>query len=118
MRIEHWRTAEQQGRIAAHNMMEKKIPYRGVPFFWTAQVGLSMNYVGHAKDWEEIIIKGDVASKEFIAFYIKNNKVYAAAGNSRDKELAAIEELFRLNKMPSVEEIKFKSVDLIALMQK
>ncbi len=118
IRIEHWRTAEQQGRIAARNMLGKKQQYREVPFFWSAQVGLSINYVGHASDWHEIIFKGDVSSKEFIAFYVKDNKVLAAAGNFCDKEMAAIEELMRLNKMPSPAILKYKSVDLIHLLTK
>ena len=116
MRIEHWRTAEQQGRIAAHNMMDKKFPNKIVPFFWTSQVGLSLNYVGHAVDWQEIIFKGDISAKEFIAFYVKNNLVYAAAGNFKDKEMAAIEELMRLNKMPSPELLKYKSINLVELL--
>jgi len=118
MRIEHWRTAEQQGIIAAHNMMDLNIPNRTVPFFWTSQVGLSFNYVGHVSDWQEIIFKGEISSKEFIAFYIKNDKVFAAAGNFRDKEMAAIEELMRLDKMPSPEELKYKTIDLPALLTK
>ena len=118
VRIEHWRTAEQQGIIAAHNMMGLNIPNRTVPFFWTSQVGLSFNYVGHVSEWQEIIFKGDISSKEFIAFYVKNDKVYAAAGNFRDKEMAAIEELMRLDKMPSPEELKYKSIDLAGLLSK
>ncbi|MCL5030180.1 MAG: FAD-dependent oxidoreductase [Bacteroidetes bacterium] len=118
MRIEHWRTAEQQGRIAALNMLDKKNPNKIVPFFWTSQVGLSLNYVGHAVDWQEIIFKGDISSQEFIAFYVKNNKVYAAAGNFRDKDMAAIEELMRLDKMPSPEKLKYDSIDFVKLLSK
>ncbi len=118
IRIEHWRTAEQQGIIAAHNMMGLNIPNRIVPFFWTSQVGLSFNYVGHAGDWQEIIFKGDISSHEFIAFYVKNDKVYAAGGNFMDKEMAAIEELMRLDKMPTPEELKYKSIDLVDLLSK
>ncbi len=117
IRIEHWRTAEQQGRIAAHNMVGKLTPFRSVPFFWTSQVGLSLSYVGHAVDWEEIIIQGDINSKEFITFYIKNDKVVAAAGNFRDKEMAAIEELMRLDLMPSPEMLKLNSVNLLKLLE-
>ncbi len=117
IRIEHWRTAEQQGRIAAHNMVGKLIPFRSVPFFWTSQVGLSLVYVGHAVDWEEIIFQGDINSKEFITYYIKNDKVAAAAGNFRDKEMAAIEELMRLDLMPTPDMLKLESVDLLRLLE-
>jgi len=118
VRIEHWRNALQQGRIAARNMTGKKEKNRTIPFFWTSQVGLSINYVGFAKDWEEIVLKGDISSQKFIAFYIKGDKVLAATGNNCDKEIAAIEELFRHGKMPSSNELKYKSIDFIKLLKK
>lgn len=117
MRIEHWRTAEQQGRIAAHNMAGKKTAYNSVPFFWTTQSGLNLRYVGHVKNWDDIIIHGDLSSIEFIAFYVKNNRVLAAAGNKRDKEIAAIEELMRLNKLLTPEELENNRVDLLDFMK-
>lgn len=116
IRIEHWRTALQQGRTAAHNMAGKVTPFGSIPFFWTDQLGLSLQYVGHAKDWEEIIIHGDIAEKDFISFYIKKDFVYSAAGCNRDKEIAAIEELMRLNKMPSASKLKHNSVDFIGML--
>lgn len=115
-RIEHWRTALQQGRLAARNMLDKKEKNNIVPFFWTSQVGLSINYVGHARDWQEIIFKGDMTTEKFIAFYVKGDSVLAAAGNNYDKELAAIEELFRLNKMPNARELKYKSINFEDLL--
>jgi NADPH-dependent 2,4-dienoyl-CoA reductase/sulfur reductase-like enzyme/nitrite reductase/ring-hydroxylating ferredoxin subunit len=118
IRIEHWRTAEQQGRIAAQNMIGKQMPYDSVPYFWTTQAGLNFRYVGHVKDWDNLIIKGDVSSQEFIAFYVKNNQILAAAGNKRDKEIAAIEELMRLKKMPAPEALRDNSVDLAEIIKR
>jgi apoptosis-inducing factor 3 len=109
IRIEHWRTAEQQGRIAGANMTGKKIPFASAPFFWTVQAGLTLNYVGHAKSWDDIIIKGDVTKEDFTAYYIKDKNLVAAAGVNRDKELDIIEELFRLKKIPTEDEVKHES---------
>ena len=117
MRIEHWRTAEQQGRVAGHNMAGKRIAYRSVPFFWTNQVGLFFRYVGHAKKWDEMVVQGNLSALDFIVFYVKNNQIYAAAGNNRDKEIAAIEELMRLNKMPSPDELRNKSMNFVELLK-
>ena len=117
LRIEHWRTAQQQGRIAAHNMAGKKVPYRSIPFFWSTQGDLYFRYVGHATTWDDILINGDVPSREFIAFYIRNGRVVAAAGNDHEKEMAAIEELMRLGKMPTPEELRNKSIDLVELLK-
>jgi NADPH-dependent 2,4-dienoyl-CoA reductase/sulfur reductase-like enzyme len=107
-RIEHWRTAEQQGRIAALNMSGNKKEFKGIPFFWTSQAGITLNYIGYTADWDEIIIQGDISSKNFIAFYIKNKKMLAAASCDREKEMTALHELMRLNKAPSISELKKK----------
>ncbi len=83
-------------------MAGKRIPYRSVPFFWTNQVGLYFRYVGYAKEWDDIIVlvQRDVSSTAFTAYYVKDNRVIAAAGNDTEKEMAAIEELIRLNQCP------------------
>lgn len=117
IRIEHWRTAEQQGRDAARNMAGKQVANQSVPFFWSKQTDFNIRYVGHVKDWEEVIIDGDVASKKFLAFYIKHGKVYAVAGAKRDQEMAAIHELMRLNKMPTPEELRGKSLNMLDLVK-
>src|SRR6185503_14851361 len=66
-RIEHWRTAMQQGRITAHNMAGKQVSFEGVPFFWTRQFNAALLYVGNAKQWDEIIFQGDVSARDFLA---------------------------------------------------
>jgi NADPH-dependent 2,4-dienoyl-CoA reductase/sulfur reductase-like enzyme/nitrite reductase/ring-hydroxylating ferredoxin subunit len=115
-RIEHWRTAEQHGRIAARNMAGHEIPYESVPFFWTMQVGLNFRYVGYVKDWDDLIIDGDLSSKRFIAYYVRNNQVLAVAGNKRDKEMAAIEELMRKGKMPAPDELRRSNIKPLDLL--
>jgi len=115
IRIEHWRVAEQQGRIAGFNMAGKKIKFKKQPFFWTTQAGLNIRYVGNAKEWDETVTWGDINSKEFITFLGKYNKAAAAIGNNRDTEMAAIEFLMFNNKMPSLSELKNKNVDLVKL---
>lgn len=118
VRIEHWRTAQQHGRVAGHNMAGKKIAYTGLPFFWTNQVDLYFRYVGYAKEWDDIIVHGDLASQDFIAYYVKNNKVHAAAGNNMEKEMAAIEVLMQLDKMPSPKELKAGAINILDFLNK
>ena len=106
VRIEHWRTAQQQGRTAARNMLGRNVTFDAVPFFWTRQFDVGLLYVGHAASWDEIIYRGDVASHDFLAFYVKDNRVLAVAGMNRDREMAAIEELMRRDQMPARELLK------------
>ena len=102
IRIEHWRTAQQQGRTAARNMIGRDVEFDAVPFFWTQQFDAGLLYVGHAKSWDEIIYRGDVSSRDFLAFYVKNDRILAVAGMNRDREMAEIEESIRLNTLEPI----------------
>lgn len=113
-RIEHWRLALQQGRIAAHNMLGQQVPFRSVPFFWTGQFGIKLRYVGHAEVWDNVIIQGSLPEQTFLAFYTQADRVLAVAGAGRDRDIAAISELMRLERMPSVEDIRQTDTDWIA----
>jgi NADPH-dependent 2,4-dienoyl-CoA reductase/sulfur reductase-like enzyme len=104
-RIEHWRTAMQQGRTAAHNMAGIRTAYTAVPFFWTKQFGKSLRYVGHVKEWDRIIFQGDVAKQDFLAFYVKDHRILAVAGMNRDRDLAIWEEGIRNHRIPSPDQL-------------
>ena len=117
VRIEHWRTAQQQGRVAAHNMAGRRTAFDGVPFFWTRQFDTGLLYVGHAPRWDEIIYSGDVAAQDFIAFYVKDGRALAAAGVNRDRDMTAIEELIRLNLMPGADELRGGVTAFAALLR-
>lgn len=116
-RIEHWRTAMQQGRVAAHNMAGKELSYNAVPFFWTRQFDVGLLYVGHAEEWDEIIYRGEVPARDFVAFYTKRNRVVAVAGMNRDRDMAAIEELMRLDRMPGADQLKDSSLNFPELLK-
>jgi NADPH-dependent 2,4-dienoyl-CoA reductase/sulfur reductase-like enzyme/nitrite reductase/ring-hydroxylating ferredoxin subunit len=117
VRIEHWRTAQQQGRVAARNMAGRPTAFDGVPFFWTRQFDTGLLHVGHASRWDEIIYAGDVAAQDFLAFYVKDGRALAAVGVNRDRDVAAIEELIRLGLMPGAEELKGGATDFAALLR-
>ncbi len=105
IRIEHWRVAMQQGRVAARNMAGKQEPFIAVPFFWTRQFDETLTYVGHAKEWDRIIFDGEVASQEFLAFYVKDNRILAVAGMNRDRDMAIWEERIRNGRVLSPDQL-------------
>jgi NADPH-dependent 2,4-dienoyl-CoA reductase/sulfur reductase-like enzyme/nitrite reductase/ring-hydroxylating ferredoxin subunit len=106
IRIEHWRLAGQHGRVAAHNMAGRRVEFAGVPFFWSEQFDLFLQYVGYAGSWDEFIVHGDLVGRNFLAFYVKGNRVMAAAGLQRDRQLAALAELMRLDRLPAPEALR------------
>jgi NADPH-dependent 2,4-dienoyl-CoA reductase/sulfur reductase-like enzyme/nitrite reductase/ring-hydroxylating ferredoxin subunit len=98
VRVEHWRVAEQHGRIAALNMLGKAQPYTQVPVFWTIQYMKRVDYIGHASDWDDVVIHGDLKQPQFLIYYIKDGRVLAAAGLDRDRDTAALIQLFGMRR--------------------
>lgn len=117
IRIEHWRTALQHGHVAGCNMAGVPTEYNSVPFFWTTQAGLGLQYIGHARGWDEIIFDGQTAEKNFLAYYVKKGKVHAVAAMGRDREMAAIQEIMRMDRFPSPDQLKDGSVDFVKLLE-
>ena len=77
VRVEHWANARNQGPAAARNMLGKSRPYVRVPYFYSDQYDVSMEYSGYAPTWDEVIFRGDVASQVFMAFWLKDGRVAA-----------------------------------------
>lgn len=95
-RVEHWRVAQQHGRVAAMNMLGKPTRYDAVPVFWTIQYLKRLDYIGHATEWDDIVVHGDLTKPEFLAYYVKDGHVVAAAGLDRDRDTAAMIELLAM----------------------
>jgi NADPH-dependent 2,4-dienoyl-CoA reductase/sulfur reductase-like enzyme/nitrite reductase/ring-hydroxylating ferredoxin subunit len=100
VRIEHWKVAAQQGKVAGRNMAGGGEPYTMVPFFWSNQQGTNIRCVGHATDYDDIVFDGTPGEGPFIAFYLKGDHCQAALGVKRDKDVAAIGELMNAGRMP------------------
>jgi 3-phenylpropionate/trans-cinnamate dioxygenase ferredoxin reductase subunit len=79
IRVEHWANARQQPKAAASSMLGKEASYDELPYFYTDQYELSMEYVGFVDpdDDDRIVFRGDVAGREFIAFWLSNDRVVA-----------------------------------------
>jgi 3-phenylpropionate/trans-cinnamate dioxygenase ferredoxin reductase subunit len=89
LRVEHWDVAMQQGQHAAGSMMGEGKPYEVVPYFFSDLADwASLEYVGPATEWDEVIWRGDRDAGEFTAFYVKDGKVEGALTVERSEELA------------------------------
>ena len=88
LRVEHWDVALQQGRHAARGMMGETEPYREVPYFFSDLADwASLEYVGPASEWDEVVWRGDRDDGEFSAWYLKDRKVAAALSVERSEDL-------------------------------
>lgn len=91
--IGHWQMSQAHGRVAALNMLNKPTTIESVPFFWTVLLGKSIRYTGYGEGYTEIIFKGKVEERKFLAFYIKDEVVVAAASLMFDPAVAQVAEL-------------------------
>jgi 3-phenylpropionate/trans-cinnamate dioxygenase ferredoxin reductase subunit len=77
VRVEHWHNALEQGPAAARNMLGTGDPYDRIPYFFSDQYDVGMEYAGHAPSYDEVVFRGDVDGREFIAFWLQGGRVLA-----------------------------------------
>ena len=78
IRTEHWANALKQPAVAVAGMLGKPTEYADLPYFFTDQYDLGMEYVGHAPDYDRVVFRGDVDGREFVAFWLDGeNRVLA-----------------------------------------
>jgi 3-phenylpropionate/trans-cinnamate dioxygenase ferredoxin reductase subunit len=77
VRLEHWSSALNQGPVAAKNMLGATTAYAKIPYFFSDQFDVGMEYSGFATEWDEVVFRGDPGGRQFIAFWIKDGRVAA-----------------------------------------
>ncbi|MER5787109.1 FAD-dependent oxidoreductase [Streptomyces sp. NPDC001980] len=79
LRVEHWANALNGGPAAARSMLGQDLTYDRVPYFFTDQYDLGMEYSGWAPpgSYDQVVIRGDAGKREFIAFWVKEGRVLA-----------------------------------------
>jgi len=77
IRVEHWANARRQGFVAGQSMAGADVVYDQLPYFYSDQYDVGMEYVGYATDWDEVVVRGSEEEREFIAFWIKDGRVLA-----------------------------------------
>jgi 3-phenylpropionate/trans-cinnamate dioxygenase ferredoxin reductase component len=77
LRVEHWANALHQGPTAARNMLGRAGAYDRLPYFFSDQYEVGMEYSGFAREWDRVVFRGDPAAREFIAFWLRGDRVLA-----------------------------------------
>lgn len=93
VRFEHFENAQLQGAAAGRAMAGKMQPYDPIPFFWSDQFDLSLQYYGYSIAWDTCVLRGKPAEHSFTAFYMRAGRVEAICNVNRLRELSAAKRL-------------------------
>jgi 3-phenylpropionate/trans-cinnamate dioxygenase ferredoxin reductase component len=115
VRVEHFDNALKQGAAAARAMLGRAVPYDDPHWFWSDQYDHNLQYAGHAATWEEIVVRGSIEERSFVAFYLEGGVVLAALGLNRGKDVRRAMKLIRGRAKPDPSVLQDEGVDLRTL---
>jgi 3-phenylpropionate/trans-cinnamate dioxygenase ferredoxin reductase subunit len=115
IRVEHWQNALKQGPVAARNMLDKDKPYDEVPWFWSDQYEHNLQYAGFHTEWDELVVRGSMEERNFVAFYRKERRVLAAVALNRGRDLRRSMPLIKAREPIDAARLCDLDVDLRAL---
>ena len=95
MRVEHWQNAMQQGAAAARSMLGKGQPYDAVHWFWSDQYDVNLQYAGFHQASEQLVVRGDLDARHFIAFYLNQGRIDAVVALNRGKDVRRVMPLIK-----------------------
>ena len=115
LRVEHWDNALKQGAAAARNMMGKDLPFDDPHWFWSDQYEYNLQYLGHAIAWDELVVRGSLEGRSFVAFYLKDGLVEAVVGLDRGRDVRRSTGLIRARRPVDPAVLRDEDLDLKAL---
>ncbi len=115
IRLEHWSSALNQGPVAARNMLGRPTPYEKIPYFYSDQYDIGMEYTGHATGWDQLVFRGNPKSREFIAFWLQKGRLLAGMNVNVWDVTDPIASLITSGRHLDAEVLSDESVDLTEL---
>lgn len=115
LHVEHFDNAQNQGVAAAKSMLGNGEPYAPVPFFWSDQYDLTLQYVGHADAGDEVVLRGAVEDGSWSAFYLRDGCLRAALAVNRYTDLVAARRLIARRIPVQARQLADTAIDLRAL---
>ncbi|MGH9279890.1 MAG: NAD(P)/FAD-dependent oxidoreductase [Acidimicrobiales bacterium] len=112
LRVEHWANALNQGVVAATNMLGRSAVYERVPYLYSDQYDLEMEYSGYAPRWDRVVFRGDPRERKFIAFWLDGPRVVAGMNVNVWDVVADIQHLVRRRRRVNPERLADVSVPL------
>ncbi len=83
IRLESVPNALEQARVAASTLTGTLRPYDAVPWFWSDQYDTKLQAVGLVEDYDQVVLRGETATKSFVVFYLRQGRLVAADAVNR-----------------------------------
>ena len=115
VRVEHWANALNQGEHAARNMLGAQLPYDRLPYFYSDQYDLGMEYVGHAQTYDDVVFRGDIQGRAFVAFYRLEGRIVAGIAVNVWDAVEPLKALITSQVTPATGALRDPSTDLADL---
>lgn len=114
LRSEHWANAITSGKVAAHAILGERASYDDIPYFYSDQYDLGMEYSGYAPliAGARVVYRGDVEAREFIAFWLRNGRVVAGMNVNVWDVQDDIQRLIRSGERVDADRLADQSVNL------
>lgn len=116
LRLESVPNAMEQSRVAAATIMGKTEQYKAVPWFWSDQYDLKLQMVGLSQGYDRLVIRGDMGSNSFMAFYLKDGVVISADAVNRAPDFGFAKRMVGERMQIAAETLADESVPLKSLM--
>ncbi|WP_030566233.1 NAD(P)/FAD-dependent oxidoreductase [Streptomyces aureocirculatus] len=118
LRVEHWANALNGGPAAARAMLGKDVTYDRVPYFFSDQYDLGMEYSGWAPpgSYDQVVIRGDAGKREFIAFWLREGQVLAGMNVNVWDVTETVQHLIRTGARPDPDALSDPSRPLASLL--
>jgi len=110
IRVEHFQTAQRQGFAVGRTMAGAPTPYTEVPWFWSDQYDLNLQYIGAGLPWDELVVRGEMGKPPFTVFYLSGGRLLAAAGFNDHHTVARTRRLMEARRhvtRTQLEDLKF-----------
>ncbi|TME68432.1 MAG: reductase, partial [Chloroflexi bacterium] len=112
IRVEHFQTSQRQGFAVGRAMAGVREPYREVPWFWSDQYDLNLQYAGAGLPWDEVVVRGPLGRPPFTVFYRRGGELVAAAGVNDHHTVARARRVMEARASVSVPQLADPSFDL------
>jgi NADPH-dependent 2,4-dienoyl-CoA reductase/sulfur reductase-like enzyme len=118
LRVEHWANALNGGPAAARAMLGRPVTYDRVPYFFSDQYDLGMEFSGHAAPgtYDQVVCRGDVGKRQFIAFWLHQGRVLAGMNVNVWDVTEQIQQLIRSGRPVDPDALSDPSVPLASFL--